>query len=252
MRPGRLRPASPSPPAGRSAGRCRARPDRRRGPTRRSASLQWIGTNSEPRCWPAEATTLSTHAPCAVETRAKPLWVRPCILASSGWTSTNGSGRCAPSRGLGPMRVMLCHWSRSRPVLRRNGNSALVGSRRMGGSGATKRALRSGVKKPPPENNRAGSTVSFAAQRPLHRLERLVVLVANGGERADVERARAVILERRERGVLAKDVGGIAIREGRSKTPCAAPPRQPSTSPAWPRPATARTAAGARCGAPSW
>src|SRR5215467_15835398 len=44
------------------------------------------------------------------------------------------------------------------------------------------------------------------AQRPLHRLERLIVRVRNGRERADVEVARAIVLERGERGVLAEHV----------------------------------------------
>src|SRR4029077_14329092 len=106
-----------------------------RSPTRADdalVSLQWIGAKIEPRCWEAEVTTLSVQAPCRERTRAKPLLESPCALASSGWISRNGSGLCAPSFGLWPLRVMLCHWSRSRPVLSRSGYSALVSSRNVG------------------------------------------------------------------------------------------------------------------------
>jgi hypothetical protein len=54
-----------------------------------------------------------------------------------------------------PVRVMVCHWSRTRPVLSQNGNSCDVTARGAGGSGAMKRALRSGVKKLPSANRRA-------------------------------------------------------------------------------------------------
>ena len=118
------------------------------------SALQWIGTNSEPGCWPSLTTTLSTQAPCGVETRAKPPSARPATAASRGCTSTNGSGRCVASRALMPVRVIVCHWSRMRPVLSRNGNASEVASRNAGGSGATKRALRSGVKKPPAAKKR--------------------------------------------------------------------------------------------------
>ena len=39
-----------------------------------------------------------------------------------------------------PVRVMLCHWSRSRPVLRRNGKASLTAWLSLGFSGAMKRA----------------------------------------------------------------------------------------------------------------
>ena len=48
-----------------------------------------------------------------------------------------------------PVRVMVCHWSRMRPVLSRSGKSADVASFSAGGSGAMKRPRWSGVKKPP-------------------------------------------------------------------------------------------------------
>ena len=35
--------------------------------------------------------------------------------------SRGGSGALAPSTGERPVRVMVCHWSRERPVLRRSG-----------------------------------------------------------------------------------------------------------------------------------
>ena len=47
------------------------------------------------------------------------------------------------------------------------------------------------------------------AQRPLHRLERVVFLVGERRQRADIEVARAVILEGGQRGMLAENVGGM-------------------------------------------
>src|SRR5262249_60388659 len=99
------------------------------------ASLQWMGANKEPARCLSVTMTLSTHAPQRVATLAKPPSERFIDLASAGCTSTNGSGICAPSRALSPDRVMVCHWSRRRPVLRRNGNSLLVATLGAGGSG---------------------------------------------------------------------------------------------------------------------
>ena len=86
-----------------------------------------------------------------------------------------------------------------------------VGSaQRAAARGATKRALRSGVKKPPSAKKRGAPPGGLAAvwqgRRPLHRIERVVVRIAQRREAADVEVARAVILERRQRGVLAEDI----------------------------------------------
>ncbi len=49
------------------------------------------------------------------------------------------------------------------------------------------------------------------AQRPLHGIERVEGAVADRGEAADVEVAPAAVLERRQGGVLAKDVGGARV-----------------------------------------
>ena len=92
--PARSRRASPWLPAGRNEGRS-ARDTR--SPTRAQdavSPLQWIGANSEPGRWPSLTMTFRMQPPCAVATRAKPPSVRPTAPASSGCTSTNGSGRC--------------------------------------------------------------------------------------------------------------------------------------------------------------
>ena len=117
-------------------------------------SLQWIGANREPRRWPASNTTLSTQAPWCVVTRANPSGLRPADSPSAGCTATKGSGQWAASRGLAPLRVIVCHWSRTRPVLRRNGYAASTLDLSTGGSGAMNCARRSGVKKPPAAKKR--------------------------------------------------------------------------------------------------
>ncbi len=50
--------------------------------------------------------------------------LRKAAIASDRWqrrragaSSITGAGACAISRGTAPVRVMVCHWSRSRPVL---------------------------------------------------------------------------------------------------------------------------------------
>ena len=65
---------------------------------------------------------------------------------STGSISTNGSGECVHQRGLDPVRVIVCHWSRTRPVLRRKGKVSLVAPRGAGGSGATNCARSGGEK----------------------------------------------------------------------------------------------------------
>ena len=40
-------------------------------------------------------------------------------------TTPYAEGRCAINRGDRPLRVMVCHWSRTRPVLSTNGHSGV-------------------------------------------------------------------------------------------------------------------------------
>ena len=153
-RPARSRPASPSPPAGPRTDRCAARRARRRAPPTLSRRSSGSARTASRAAGSRSARTRST--PRAVRRRdARELAVaRPSDCASSGCISTNGSAMCWPSRGLRPVRVMVCHWSRTRPVLSTNGNSFETLARSAGGSGAMKRALRSGVKKPPSAKKR--------------------------------------------------------------------------------------------------
>ena len=43
------------------------------------------------------------------------------LCFSSGWISANGSAMCADNVGDRPVRVIVCQWSRTRPVLRTKG-----------------------------------------------------------------------------------------------------------------------------------
>ena len=49
--------------------------------------------------------------------------------------------------------------------------------------------------------------------RPLHRFERVKLLVRQPCQSADIEIADAVIFKRRQRGMLAEDIGGRVIRK---------------------------------------
>src|SRR5215475_5878957 len=101
--------------------------------------------------------------------------------------SRKGSGVCCARPGTSPVRVMVCHWSRMRPVLSIN-----------------PRVL-SGVS--------TGRLNGVTTNRPLHGFERIIRLLVERREATDIEGALAVILECRQCGVLAKNLRGTAISE---------------------------------------
>ncbi len=93
-------------------------------PTRASEAnwpFQWIGTNTLPRAMPPLMRTRATTLPQREPTRASAPSRTPASRASCGCRSTNGSGTWSASLGARPVRVMVCHWSRTRPVLRMSG-----------------------------------------------------------------------------------------------------------------------------------
>ncbi len=88
----RLPPVSPLPRVDRRRDRSPARPVRQALADEAVSPFQWIGTNSEPRCWPSLRCTRKMPAPCASSRAQSPSGCN--ALASSGCTSTNGSGIC--------------------------------------------------------------------------------------------------------------------------------------------------------------
>jgi len=81
-------------------------------PTRARAdvsSFQWIGTKDPARDLGGGYVDTKHGAPCAVLTLANPSSVRPSFTASSGLTSTKGSGLWLASFGERPVRVIVCH-----------------------------------------------------------------------------------------------------------------------------------------------
>ena len=60
----------------------------------------------------------------------------------------------------------------------------------------------------------AATRLAVGRRRPDERLQRLVAAIVDAGMGADVEIARAVVLEGRQRGVLAEDVGDALPGEG--------------------------------------
>ena len=87
-------------------------------PIRLSRLVQCMGTNTLPRRCPGATTARAIIVPASVSTSTRAPAAMPAAAASSGWISQNGSGSCAISRALFAVRVMVCHWSRTRPVLR--------------------------------------------------------------------------------------------------------------------------------------
>ncbi len=100
--------------------------------------LQCIGTKTEPGCWRSVISARKMALPYWFSTSTNDASVMPSFAASAGWISQKGSARCCDRRGLCPVRVMVCHWSRMRPVLRVKGYSGDVrdwweGARRLRG-----------------------------------------------------------------------------------------------------------------------
>ena len=87
---------------------------------------------------------------------------------------------------------------------------------------------------------------------PLRRFQRVVGRIRQIGERADVEGARAIVLEGAERRMFAEYLRGLRHRRRLTRVRGDEPPRSPATSPAWPRRAAEERAAGARCAARNW
>ena len=213
IRPARPRLAWPWPRAGRNMDRCAAPPSRRRG-----RRWRWRRSNGSART-PIlavelrKASTLSTHEPCRERTRAKPsvreqmglgvervdfqerLGAMPAKLRAFA-----GAGHAVPlvaqAAGVEPQRKFRADWLAQRRRLRRDEARLAVGRRKSAGGKQPRRAA------------------GFAgAHRPLHRLERVVILIGNCREPAEIEHARAVVLEGGERGMLAEHIGGASVGE---------------------------------------
>lgn len=93
-------------------------------PTRASEAnwpFQWIGTNTLPRAMPPLMRTRATTLPQREPTRAS------APLAHAGQQRVvrmqvdERFGHVIGELGARPVRVMVCHWSRTRPVLRMRG-----------------------------------------------------------------------------------------------------------------------------------
>ncbi|EXI73708.1 MAG: hypothetical protein AW07_02394 [Candidatus Accumulibacter sp. SK-11] len=97
-----------------------------------SDSLACTGRTSEPR---RELTR--TSSPARQRRRS----------SSCGCNSSAGSAACANSRPSVPVRLIVCHWSRSRPVVSDTGKRASRASASGRGAGAWKRARPSSVAK---------------------------------------------------------------------------------------------------------
>ncbi len=179
------------------------------GPAELFLSVQWIGRNKVPGACSGACSATTTSAPCGVSTRTSAPSAMSRSSASVGAILSTGSTACAARRGTRPVRLMVCHWSRSRPVLSSMGNRSLCSAASPRGVTATKRARPSGVENPPFPNSRPSSASAGlpvgGGDRPALRRHGLVARRVQVPERAQVEAARAVVLERRQPRVLAED-----------------------------------------------
>ncbi len=117
-----------------------------------------------------------------------------------------GSATCRASFAERPVRVIVCQWSRTRPVLSRK-RERPAGRRGEAGSAtaiilALRRACRS-----LPRRKKKLLRRPARPPRPEEGLHRGVGLIRQLGRGPDVEIARAIVLEGGQRRVLAKDVG---------------------------------------------
>ena len=182
-------------------------------------------------------------APARFHRRRSPS-AMPRAAASCGCSSTVGSGRWPASRADFPVRVMVCHWSRTRPVLSRSGRSTVGACTGARGHGRDEPRTAVGM-----EEAAIGEEAILAARRtaPARRRPR---------RRSRHERRCRNRACRRSRRPRARRARGRCRRRSFQAKASPKPMRRAtwrrSTNRAAPRRAPAGTAAGARCGARSW
>ena len=94
-----------------------SRPPRKRRP-------QCIGRNTCPLRWSSLASTCTWIAPRFDSTFTQSPTASARRAMSRGCMANRGSGACAKARAWVPLRLIACHWSRSRPVFSRSGQRA--------------------------------------------------------------------------------------------------------------------------------
>ena len=206
---------------------------------------QWIGTNSVPRCCPSVDQRRARRPRRAASRRAPARPARaPCARHRRGG-SPRTARRCA-RRGAGesPVRVMVCHWSRTRPVLSTNGHAFETAAQQARlGDRPRSAPCRPAVKKPPSANRRCRRSLRPRDSGHWNGVERVERLVARGLRRPEMSKARLPPFSKPDSArVLVEDVGGASDRRRPRRSPGAAPPGSASTSRAAPRPASGRNA----------
>ena len=92
---------------------------------RLKSSPQWKGAKTAPLRIASVTRACTSRLPRREVTRTSCLSRTPRWPASSGWISRNGSRSLRISLGTLPVRVIVCHWSLTRPVSNANGYSSL-------------------------------------------------------------------------------------------------------------------------------
>jgi hypothetical protein len=204
---------------------------------KRFAPLQWIGANSDAALLAVVERDLVNAGAMLRRDPREILHHERSAHRRDGFRS-NGSGACSASRGLKPVRVMVCHWSRTRPVFSTNGYSSRTRLARSGKFRRNEARLAIGVK-----NRRPRKTVCsapLAAHGPDHRSSASYSSSSIARQAPRSKSRVPLVLERRQCGVLAEDVWR------RIEIECASKPMRratwsPSTSPGFASPAAAET-----------
>ncbi len=114
-----------------------------------TSSPQCIAMKACAEAWAALRRAGSTSSPRRETTRTRSPSPRFRRAMSCAPSSMAGSATCPNNRPSVPVRLMPCHWSRSRPVVSENGKRASRGSAGGFASASKKRARPSAVGKRP-------------------------------------------------------------------------------------------------------
>ena len=177
----------------------------------------------------------------------------PSLAASLGWISAKGSARCCERRGLLAVRVIVCQWSRTRPVLRTSGKFACRRASRARGGSRDEAALAvRRVEAPVGEEARlvrralalarghwTGASASKSAPHRYRRRRR-----GRNRARRRSQRPTARHVRRKLRGRLDK--------RRRRQSPCGGATSAMIAQSGRASPGAAGSAAGARCAARNW
>ena len=164
-----------------------------------------------------------------------------------------GLGDMGERRALLPVRVIVCQWSRMRPVLSVEREIGVGPRLETAGADGDETRLAIGDEEAAIGEEAGGLRRRAFRLRPLERLQRLVGRLVDVGEGADIEVAAAVVFEGGQSRVLGKDLRRRSRRRRHPRKPMRRPTSaDDATSRPAPRPGAGGSRAGGRCDARNW